>query len=330
MAEIAEMPLDNFLVRPKRKLVERYARPESWETLDENAIDELTNEVAGLPSKLSDPDLEAKLFDVLMLKLQLGCLRNDRSFSRLARRVRDIAEALEGKAAIPMVQDKLELILELQTDEFWQDVTVVRLETVRKQLRELVKFIEKVGQKAVYTNFEDEAGEGAEIALPVGAGTQSFERFREKVRHFLRPRERELPLQKLRLGLALTQQDLATLDHMLVDARLGTEENYQTARDEGLGLFIRSLVGLDRLAAMKAFEGFLQGRDLNANQQQFVAMVIEELTRTGLMEASRLFETPFVDIAPTGVLGLFDKEAAKQLQNILHSVRSRAVDVVDS
>jgi type I restriction enzyme, R subunit len=203
MAEVTQMPLDNFLVRPKRKLVEHYAKPESWEKLGENEIDELSNEVAGLPSKLTDPELEAKLFDVLMLRLQLGRLRNDRGFPKAAERLRDIAAALESKAAIPMVADRMELILELQTDEFWQDVTVVRLETVRKQLRELVKFIEKIGQRPVYTDFEDEAGNAVDIDLPVGGGTQSFERFKEKVRHFLRPRERELALQKLRLGLAL-------------------------------------------------------------------------------------------------------------------------------
>jgi type I restriction enzyme, R subunit len=84
---------------------------------------------------------------------------------------------------------------------------------VRKQLRELIKFIEKVGQKAVYTDIADEIGDGSEIELPIGIGGQSFERFKEKVRHFLRPRESELALQKLRLGLGLTREDLARISH---------------------------------------------------------------------------------------------------------------------
>ena len=59
------------------------------------------------------------------------------------------------------------------------------------------------------------------MALPIGAGSQSFERFKEKVRHFLRPREADLALQKLRLGLGLTKHDLASPDAMLVEANLG-------------------------------------------------------------------------------------------------------------
>jgi type I site-specific restriction endonuclease len=51
--------------------------------------------------------------------------------------------ALEEKASIPMVRAELELIIEVQTDEFWQDITASMLEDVRKRLRSLVKFIEK-------------------------------------------------------------------------------------------------------------------------------------------------------------------------------------------
>lgn len=330
MAEVAEMPLDNFLVRSKRSQVERYAKPESWTKLGEVEINELATEIAGLPSRLTDPELEAKLFDVLMLRLQLGRLRNDRSFPKLAQRVREIAAALEGKAAIPMVAERLELILEVQADDFWQDVTVVRLETVRKQLRELVKFIEKIGQKAVYTNFEDQVGEGIDINLPVGGGPQNFERFKEKVRHFLRPRENELSLQKLRLGLGLTKADIEQLDKMLVAAELGPEDNYEAARRAGLGVFIQSLVGLDRRAAMNAFEGFLQKYELNSRQQEFIAMVIEELTRTGIVERGRLFYDPFTGLAPTGVQGLFSFEQTTDIYDVLERVKERARETADA
>ena len=97
------------------------------------------------------------------------------------------------------------MIQEIQTDEFWADITVEQLEIVRKRLRELVKFIDRHAKRVVYTNFEDEGGVAARVELPIGAGGQSFERFKEKARHFLRPCESDLALQKLRLGLGLTK-----------------------------------------------------------------------------------------------------------------------------
>jgi type I restriction enzyme R subunit len=202
------------------------------------------------------------------------------------------------------------------------------LERVRQQLRELVKFIDKVARKVVYTNFEDEDGPETIVDLPIGTGSQSYERFKEKVRHFLRPRESELPIQKLRLGLGLTQEDLTSLDQMLIDASLGPEDNYEAARTEGLGIFIRSLVGLDRQAAMKAFESFLKGKALSANQQEFVAMIIEELTRTGVMQPVRLYESPFVDLAPAGPESIFSATDSASIKSILTDIWKRASELV--
>ena len=50
------------------------------------------------------------------------------------------------------------LIQDVQTDEWWQDVTVPMLEGVRRRLRDLVQLIEKQQRKPIYTDFEDEMG----------------------------------------------------------------------------------------------------------------------------------------------------------------------------
>jgi len=57
--------------------------------------------------------------------------------------------------SIPMVRAELELIIEVQTDEFWQDITASMLDDVRKRLRSLVKFIEKTKRQNIYTDFAD-------------------------------------------------------------------------------------------------------------------------------------------------------------------------------
>ena len=59
-----------------------------------------------------------------------------------------------------------ELILEVQTDEFWQDITASILENVRKRLRSLVKFFDKTKRENIYTDFLDLIGEEREIELP--------------------------------------------------------------------------------------------------------------------------------------------------------------------
>jgi type I restriction enzyme R subunit len=149
--EVEQMNVNNFIVPPKRKLVEKYSEAAAWESLGADEINELTIDVAGLPSELIDEDQEAKQFDLLMLRLQLALLRHDHSFTRWSNDVREIASALNEKTAIPMVREQLELIIEPQTDEYWQDITTEMLEDVRKRLRTLVKFIEKTKRPTIYT-----------------------------------------------------------------------------------------------------------------------------------------------------------------------------------
>jgi type I site-specific restriction endonuclease len=82
----------------------------------------------------------------------------------------------------------------------------------------------------------------------------------------------------------VTTSDLDTLERMLVQAGAGTADEIVKVRSgNGLGLFVRSMVGLDREAAKCAFDGFLNGKTLSANQIQFVNLVIDYLTQAGWM-----------------------------------------------
>ena len=109
----------------------------------------------------------------------------EKSFERLSNDVRDIAGALEEKASIPMVREQLELIIEVQTDEIWQDITTPILEDVRKRLRSLVKFVEKTARRNIYTDFLDLMGQEREIDLPGFDSGHDVERFRDKTQQFL-------------------------------------------------------------------------------------------------------------------------------------------------
>ena len=140
--EISGMSLDNFLVRPHRRYVEKYSSGEAWAKVDADARHELIDHVAGLPSAVVDDDLAAKQFDLVVYRAELALLRVDPAFQGLRTRITEIASLLEELGNVPMVAAEMALILEIQTDEFWQDITLPMLETVRRRLRALVKLIE--------------------------------------------------------------------------------------------------------------------------------------------------------------------------------------------
>ena len=324
--EVAAMNVENFIVRAKRRLVEKYAKPDAWSELKPEAIAELANDVAGLQSELDAEDEEAKRFDWLMVNLQLAVLRVEPAFKRLSDQVKAIAGLLEEKSSIPMVREQMALIQEIQTDEWWQDVTTPMLEKVRRRLRALVKLIEKQQRKPIYTDFEDEIGDEKEVELPGFASPDSFERFRAKTRHFLREHEDDLVIHKLRMNEQLTRKDLAELERILTESGVGSAEDVQKAKAEsnGLGIFVRSLVGLDRQAAKNALSGFVSTGNLRANQIQFLDEIVNHLTEHGCMSADRLYESPYTDFSPKGVDGVFSSGQVGELISVLEEVQKRA------
>ena len=324
--QVAAMNLDNFIVRPKRRLVEKYAKSEAWSALNEEDLSILARDVAGLPSDLVDEDEEAKRFDLLMLRLQLSLLRVESGFEQWRDQVCAIAGLLEEKSSIPMVREQMLLIQEIQSEAWWDDVTTPMLESARKRLRLLVKLIEKAKRQPVYTDFENQLGNEITVALPGFGSGAYFEHFRTKARQFLRQHEHHLTIHKLRWNMPLTPADLGELERMLVEAGVGTSADLSRAKQEsrGLGLFIRSLVGMNREAAKQAFGQFLSGKAQSANQIEFINLIIDHLTEHGAMDPGLLYESPFTDINPQGPEGVFTSEQVDDLVALLQEIRGRA------
>jgi type I restriction enzyme R subunit len=118
---------------------------------------------------------------------------------------------------------------------------------------------------------------------------------------------------------------LDALEKILIKAGIGTTVELSKVRaDSGLGLFVLSMVGLDREAAKRAFDGFLSGKNLSANQIQFVNLVIDYLTQSGWMRVAQLYESPFTDFSPRGIEGVFTQEQVVQVVSILSKIQRNA------
>ena len=323
---IGGLNADNFIVRQHRRAVEKYREPKEWDRIDDQKRKELLEEIAPLPSSHMLGTEDAKRFDLLMFSLELALLKGSKRFDTLRKQLLEIASALEEQTGIPAIAQHAALIEEIQTEQWWEGLTVPLLELARLRLRDLIQHIEKTRKTIVYSNFADEIGEGTELQLPQ-IGEADFARFKAKARHFLRAHQDNIVLHKLRHGRPLTPSDLEGLERMLLDAGVGEAGDIERARQNsnGFGRFVRSLVGLDRAAVSEAFGEFIAAGTATAAQIEFINMVIEHLTDQGMMDPSLLYEPPFTGLAPTGPEHLFDEAKVVRLVSKIRAINESAV-----
>jgi type I restriction enzyme R subunit len=191
----------------------------------------------------------------------------------------------------------------------------------------LIKLIEKRKRSIIYTDFEDELGEATVVTLPLATSGIDYDRFKLKSTEYLKQHKDHIAFAKVRKNLPITAADLVELERILVEQAGGNAALVEQLKLEtnGLGLFVRSLVGLELEAANEAMSKFLSDSSATMNQIAFVRMIVQQLTHDGAMTKNRLYESPFTDLAAAGPESMFPSAKVTELFAVIEDIRQRAV-----
>lgn len=325
-AFVGSLRLDNVLVRPHRAAVEQFQQKEAWTSLRNPADVEKALSLGSVASTVKvDGSLEAKQFDLLMLSAQLAVVTGDGlALSKARSVVQSLAENLLTKTAIPVVNRQATLLEQVISDEWWDCVTPALLEFARKKLRDLAHLLDKGHRRTVYTNFQDELFEPVEVEVVNTQVGMNQERFEQKMQEHLRKHLEHVALQKLFRGKQITEADFAALTDLVDSSGIGNSVNIEFAKGQAgsLGVFIRSLVGLDRQAAQEAFAVYLDESRFSAQQIRFVQRIIDELSENGVVNPARLYEDPYVNMGDP--FEMFGDDGAFEIVSILERIQKTA------
>jgi type I restriction enzyme R subunit len=277
-----------------------------------------------LPDK-NDDEL-ARRFDVLILNYQLALLTGAYRTDSYINKICKTAKALLKKQNIPAIALQGSLLNDLQTELFWQAITVNRLDTIRVALRDLIKYLDKEQQVNVITSFVDDLdyeGINDHDLVPNYTNLQSY---KDRVEAYIRKHKDHLVIHKLKTNKPITETELDLLEELLFDGKIvGTKQDYvEHYGDKPLGEFIRSIVGLDIVAAQAAFADFIQAGNLRADQLTFINQIIQYLTTNGTIDKSLLFEAPFTNLHDQSLFGIFDDVAVAQVIKLIDVVNHNA------
>ncbi|WP_300911747.1 DEAD/DEAH box helicase family protein [Muribaculum intestinale] len=296
-------------VREQWESVARFRNPKTWSYISLVDVHKIKNDIAPLLPKTT-VDLQALVMDILALRVQLSMLDESADGAVATDKIIRIAENLQKRASIPQVAAKMETINEVLTDGFWDSATLEDVERIRKELRELMKFLQGDGGRKFEVNINDtvtDEGIAPQIRTRVS--------YKQKVISFLAENRDHPVLQKIQGIEQLSQADIDELEHILW-SELGTKEEYdkhlqreQLQCGDSVGAFIRTLVAVDREKALKMFSEFISQVDLNSEQMEFLKSILDYVCLNGDMPVETLITTdPFKEI---GLAQLFPGKAPK-------------------
>ena len=204
----------------------------------------------------------------------------------------------------------------------------------RLRLRGLVRFVEKTTpQPGLHRLRGHPRRRASRSTCPASPPARTSSASAPRPQAYLREHEDHLALQRLRRNKQLTAgRPRPRWSEMLVASAAASRSTSpgRPSRAGGLGLFIRSLVGLDRAAATEAFADYLDGTKFSVDQVRFVNLIVDELTANGVMEPARLFESPYTDHAPTGPDYFFPDADVDVIVEILRDIKQHAIPAAEA
>ena len=329
---VQTMDRDNFIIRNYMETVEKFSNRDKWNNLDDLDFLKIKNEIAKLPTTDEENKEFAKRFDLIIVNTQLALYSRDaKLLEKYINKIRTIANILEEKSSIPLVRKNIELIEEIQKEEYWKDITISELEEIRIKLRDLIELIDNQKREVVYTNFEDEMNENpnpnTNPDTPITTGVDMAQ-YRKKVEAFLQEHQNEIAINKLKYNKPLTTLDIEQLEKILKENAdiIGTEDKLKSLMGNlGLGEFIRSVIGLDSTEVEKVFAKYLDTNNFNANQIRFIDKIISYLKKNGTMlDIGTLYETPFTDLNAEGIDGIFSSKDADNIIYLIQEINNNA------
>lgn len=162
-----------------------------------------------------------KKFDLLSLYVQLGMVDETFNSKRHEGQITSIADALRKRASIPDIQAKMPMLDEIMTSAFWENKTLASIENMRRQIRDLLKYLVGDSRRTFTVTIEDEITDGGEVAK-----FNTTVSYREKLLDFLTKQRDHPVLRKIHNLEKLTSEDIDEIERILWQ-ELGTKEDYE-------------------------------------------------------------------------------------------------------
>lgn len=319
--EINKLNKESFLVKAKVHYIEQFSKKENWVYISTIDLADIKENLIPL-FIASDENESAKRFDNLLYQLQVKRIRTEKT-SRCENAIIETVSELEKLGTVPQVKEKQELILKVAETDYLKDADFWKVEEIRKELRNLIQFIDPYNRPPVYIDMEDKLNDIDEEYVYVSTGN-NFTNYRKKLEKYLTGNLENSIIWKIRHNIRLTELEKENLEKILFE-ELGSNKEYaETFGDTNVIKAVRNIVGLDKSVASDIFYKYINENRLNMKQIQFVKLLVDYVVKNGTIEMEKLTEQPFNTVGQVYELFGNNVDLFKEIREDIEEINENA------
>lgn len=291
---------ENISVKIKIPYVKKYKDKEKILQLSEKEAEEMIEHLRKLPFEIDSSNEKEKKFENLILEAQLK-LTEEKDIKKEKEEIQETAKALMKKGTINHIKENATEIFKIIKDkDYVENLDILDLENIKDKIKPLVVYLEPEHlPKIKFGDFEDSTISVAEKDINF-MRYESYD-LKTKFQQYLEENKDKLAIKKLRFNQPLDKDDLIQLKDLLYKSEevsfVDLKKEYsgelkkiseQYKIENPLGLFLRSLIGLEQEALNREFSNFLDKERFNGNQIELIEMVIKNFVRNGSYDKNEL------------------------------------------
>ncbi|URZ18335.1 DEAD/DEAH box helicase family protein [Clostridium felsineum] len=309
------LPQESIEIKKNRKKIEQAKNEDYWNHLSEDFIKKLKLEIAPLTQWIeAKENLDAILFDNSIYRI-LENLEKDNKDGQ-AKEINFTMEKLARlKTNINQFDGKRELVKSLLKPSGWQNLSYEKLEQIRIDLRDLMKFKGDIATTFIVFDIRDTGESLKEVSAGSVLYGSNMEPYEKRVKSAIEEKLKDqIVIHKIRKGEKLSETELEGIYSMFSDNFVYSIDELSSKTDidkEDIVGIIRKFIGIDEIELNKRFEEFVQKHHnkMNATQIKTLEIIKNDIAKNKGISFAALFSAPYTSFNPNGVDGIFGRMA---------------------
>ena len=285
--EIGALNKNYIGVSKNLKYVERYAKVSSWFDFKQVNFKEVKDFIA--PQVSGEAELDViRMFDYLCYKLAASKYHKNNTFALTAKTMFLLANyLLKNKMDIKQVaihKDDLEFVA---SDELLKDNTITKIDEIRTNLRDLMRYIEREVFEPIITDFTDkisstEDADDADVDFSITV--DDFKTLDEKALFYIKTHHDEPLVSQIQNLVKPTESAVSVFQKEMARISKSVEEyNALFGTEKQTVSFVRKNVEMNP-AAIEKFIQLQEARGFNQAQLDYVKVLLTYISQNGLFE----------------------------------------------